>query len=378
MSKDNFDKKEFWGRDENKKLIRISEKTNETNEPAPAQKVKQNHRGAIHVILVCAIVAIAIGLIVGTIMASFNNQTKSNEQSKSKVIATSLPESTPNPFFKQVPDDNAGKKVYAKFSEKFAKALAETKSVSKAAKSTLLKNSANNAHRLAIWGNAMGLYDNPNDFQRLLTEKGDYLSKEGIALFYKMKKALNAEGTELGITNAPANGFNSYVNGKGDFVISESKGITGNRKAIVIIFREGKNGKIILKVKIMIRCGNTVYEKWIVILSKPKPTPTPRPTPVRTPGPTPIVTPQPTPTLAPKGDHWYYTSPKPTAQPIATTDVIPPKVATPAPCPPPIVAPNATPSPTHRPILPTEKPIMPTSKPQGTPPPNKDDPGNPL
>ena len=212
---------------------------------------------------------------------------------------TSAPTSVPNPLFRQVPGDNSKSKVYAKFSEKFEKALKKTKSVSKAAKLTLLENSANNAHRLAIWANAMGLYNNPNDFQRLLTEKGDYLSKEGIALFYKMKKALNAEGTKLGIANAPTNGFNSYVDSKGNFVIAESKGIKGNRKAIELIFREGKNGKIILKVKILLRCGNTVYEKWIVIPLKPKPTPTPKPTPWVTPKPTPWVTPRPTPRPTP-------------------------------------------------------------------------------
>jgi len=157
---------------------------------------------------------------------------------------------TPDPMFKQEQGNNDGNKVDALFATKYAKATAKANNVAKAQRELLLANSANNAHRLAIWANAFGLYKDPNNWKPLVS--GDYLSPAGQALYYRFEGALSATGTSSEEAQAPANYRNSGVS-KGTYGVSARTGITGNRKAIKVTL---PNGTV---VYIMVRCGNVPF-----------------------------------------------------------------------------------------------------------------------
>lgn len=118
---------------------------------------------------------------------------------------------------------------------------------------SILDITGHNAHTLAVFANAAGLWPDPNDFDSLLTSDKSYLSQEGIGLWYSLKGALTARGTTAEIVDAPANGTNTGVGADGTFGKSASPGISGNRKCIVYTFEKGG------KLYALIRCGNIVY-----------------------------------------------------------------------------------------------------------------------
>jgi hypothetical protein len=115
----------------------------------------------------------------------------------------------------------------------------------------ILKHSANNGQRLAIWAHANGLYANPNDWQKLVA--GDCLSKEGQDLYNKLDGALSAGGTVLSEGEAPQNGHNSGTLPDGTFSVADRPGISSDTKAIVITHKDGS------KVYILVYCGNVVF-----------------------------------------------------------------------------------------------------------------------
>lgn len=96
----------------------------------------------------------------------------------------------------------------------------------------------------------------------------DSLSKDGCMTAEAQLIVNQIDGTldesEITPDNAPANGINSGVNAKGEVVASKNAGISGNRKAIKIV---QKNGTV---TWILERCGNFV--KKVKHIFKPGPT----------------------------------------------------------------------------------------------------------
>lgn len=152
--------------------------------------------------------------------------------------------------FVQVAGNNASNRVDADFAVKYAKATAATHNMSKAQRTVLLENSANNGQRLAIWSNAFGLYANPNNWRPLV--RGNCLSAEGQALYYRFEGTLSAKGTTLSETQASAGALNSGIN-RGTYGVASTPGLSGNRKAVKVTLSDGSF------VMILVRCGNVVF-----------------------------------------------------------------------------------------------------------------------
>jgi len=184
--------------------------------------------------------------------------------------STSASAATLDPRFVQEAGSNADQKVDAGFETAVAKAVADGKPIA----TVLLERAGHNAQRLAIWSNSFGLYKDPNDWKKLVIADGTYLSESGLELYFKLEGALTAAGTTVAEGQAPATGYNSFVQ-DGVYTVSEKAGVTGNRKAIMVTL---KNGTVIW---IMFRCGNNVFPSKPHIPTPPKPhttTTTVRPT----------------------------------------------------------------------------------------------------
>lgn len=123
-------------------------------------------------------------------------------------------------------------------------------------RNSALENAGHSASVLAILANQINmdgspLWGDPNDTTSLLTEDGAYLSPEGIALWEKVQVALTAGGmSNAGL--APENGVNSGVQ-DGVFGSAGFSGITGDRTALIVTFKDGST------LTILKRCGNIVF-----------------------------------------------------------------------------------------------------------------------
>jgi hypothetical protein len=149
--------------------------------------------------------------------------------------------------FRQVPAENNKNRVDAGFEKRLAEFEKSGKSPEEAFKLVLLERSANNAQRLAIWANQFGLYNTPNDWKGLVD--GEYLSKDGEALYYKLEGSLSGRDVLIQKFQAPTDSKNSGVS-NGKFGVSEQNGFTGNRSATKVIQPNGKT------TTIADRCGN--------------------------------------------------------------------------------------------------------------------------
>jgi len=223
-------------------------------EPSDDTTTARNRRGrGIAAVFVLLFLAAMVWGGFARINSNSDESKKSSPSNARAVESTSSTASTltPDPMFKQEKGNNDGNKVDALFATKYAKATAKANNVAKAQRELLLANSANNAHRLAIWANAFGLYKDPNNWKPLVS--GDYLSPAGQALYYRFEGALSATGTSVKEAQAPANYRNSGVSSKGTYGVSARTGITGNRKAIKVTL---PNGTV---VYVMVRCGNVPF-----------------------------------------------------------------------------------------------------------------------
>lgn len=231
--------------------------------------------------------AIVVGIMVLVLATLFANMGQSDTTAaKPKPAATAavVPAIAANcdKKFVQVAGNNASNRVDADFAVKYAKATAATHNMSKAQRTVLLENSANNGQRLAIWSNAFGLYDNPNNWKPLV--RGNCLSAEGQALYYRFEGTLSAKGTTLSETQASAGALNSGIN-RGTYGVASTPGLSGNRKAVKVTLSDGSF------VMILVRCGNVVFPSKPNLPAVPtdnRPPVTPKPTPKSTPMPTPV------------------------------------------------------------------------------------------
>jgi len=198
-----------------------------------------------------ATLVLLVSLVVGGLGYQAPKSSPEPSPTPSPTASASSAPTTCAPEFKQVAGNNANNRIDADFDTKYAKATVNANNLSAAQKQLLIENSANNAQRLAIWSNAFGLYDDPNNWQPLVA--GNCLSNEGQALFNQMKGALNAVGTTVKEDNAPKDGYNSGIN-NGTYGVDGSQGISGNRKAIKITLPDGT------VVWILVRCGNVVHQ----------------------------------------------------------------------------------------------------------------------
>lgn len=167
---------------------------------------------------------------------------------------TGAPTATCDPkFVQEKADYGPDNRVDGNFEKEYATTVANKSGADKekAQRELILKHSANNGQRLAIWAHANGLHGDPNDWEKLVA--GDCLSQEGQALYYKLEGALSAGGTTFSEADAPQNGHNTGVTPDGTYVVAENPGIVGNPKAIVITYKDGS------KVYILIYCGNVVF-----------------------------------------------------------------------------------------------------------------------
>jgi hypothetical protein len=236
-----------------------------------------NFRWEVTSLLVAAVVVIAlailfarvvIGLVLGTVALllavviglglTFPNMppgaTDGAVGPKPSASATNSPTALVcNPkFLQEKADYGPDNRVYGGFEKEYASTVANKSGAEKekAQRDLLLKYSANNGQRLAIWAHANGLYDDPNDWKKLVA--GDCLSQEGQDLYNKLDGALSAEGVKFSEGNAPQSGYNSGVV-NGIYSVADHPGIASDTKAIMITRKDGT------VVYILVYCGNVIF-----------------------------------------------------------------------------------------------------------------------
>ena len=139
------------------------------------------------------------------------------------------------------------------FSAKLAKKAEDGEITAEMVEETVLENCGHDARMLAIWANAFGLYENPNEYAPLVNDDKTYLSEEGIELYHKLEGYLAA--TKIVREEAPADGTNTgYDDG---YVASESAGITGDRTGTKFTSPDEN----VEQFWLMDRCSNLVYKK---------------------------------------------------------------------------------------------------------------------
>lgn len=154
------------------------------------------------------------------------------------------------PAYVQVAATHANGRVIDDFETRYAAATAQANNLSDAQRNLLIEESGKDAQTLAAWAHAFGLYQDPNNWQSLVSN--NCLSPEGQKLQNQFEGALRATGSTFQEAQAPADGFNSGIN-NGVYGVATTAGVTGNRKAIKVTLQ---NGTV---VYIMVRCGNPVY-----------------------------------------------------------------------------------------------------------------------
>ena len=175
--------------------------------------------------------------------------------SDADVSAAPAPSPTPSPTsdcapeFVQEAGVNEDNQVDSDFETEYAATVTGAANLSEAQKAIVLKRSASNAQRLAIWAAQFGAHDDQTEWQSLVAD--GCLSQEGQAVYNKLAGIFSVSTFEE--AQAPENGYNSGIN-NGNLVISPEPGIRGDLRAIKITTPDGK------VVYIMVRCGNVVYD----------------------------------------------------------------------------------------------------------------------
>lgn len=194
------------------------------------------------------------GVLTGTQAAAMAKLANEEEQELADTTAEETVTPGEDSRFVQEWTSNENNRLDNDFSAKLAeKAKAEDGEITAdIVEEAVLENCGHDARLLAIWANAFGLWDDPNDYDELLTNEGTYLSDEGIQLYHKLEGYLAA--VEVVRDDAPADGTNTgYDDG---FVVSGSSGITGDRSGT----RFTSPDKEVEQFWLMDRCSNLVYK----------------------------------------------------------------------------------------------------------------------
>jgi hypothetical protein len=154
------------------------------------------------------------------------------------------------PEFVQVSAGHDQNRVIDDFAIKYAEATVNANNMSEAQITLLLEEAGKDAQVLATYSFAASLYEDPNDWEKLVED--NCLSQDGQELYYQLKGALNAQGTVVEEGDAPSNGTNTGISDD-VFGAADQPGVSGDRKAIKITFPDGT------VIWIMVRCGNVVY-----------------------------------------------------------------------------------------------------------------------
>ena len=182
-----------------------------------------------------------------------NKTEKTTVEQSAKQEATNEPIEAEDSRFVQKWTSNENNRLDNDFSAKLAKKAADGEITAEMVEEAVLENCGHDARMLAIWANAFGLKDDPNEYANLLNEDETYLSKEGIELYHKLEGYLAA--TKIVREEAPSDGTNTgYDDG---YVASETAGITGDRTGTKFTSPDEN----VEQFWLMDRCSNLVYKK---------------------------------------------------------------------------------------------------------------------
>lgn len=215
--------------------------------------------------MACA-VAIALVALVGTSVFAFSITGDNSSDNQNKADGLKIPDTVSaengagaDARFVQKWTENEKNRIDSDFAAKLAKKAEANNGVITAEMSeeVLLENSGHDARQLAIFANAFGLHDDPNDYESLYTKKGgkpDYLSEEGISLYNKLEGYLSAVTEKR--EKAPESGTNTGYSDD-TYVVSSEAGITGDRSATKFVSPDEN----VEPFWLMDRCSNLVYNK---------------------------------------------------------------------------------------------------------------------
>ena len=182
-----------------------------------------------------------------------NKTEKTTVEQSAKQEATNESIEAEDSRFVQKWTSNENNRLDNDFSAKLAKKAADGEITAEMVEEAVLENCGHDARMLAIWANAFGLKDDPNEYANLLNEDETYLSKEGIELYHKLEGYLAA--TKIVREEAPSDGTNTgYDDG---YVASETAGITGDRTGTKFTSPDEN----VEQFWLMDRCSNLVYKK---------------------------------------------------------------------------------------------------------------------
>lgn len=206
--------------------------------------------------LVAAVTVIALAGTTGLVLGINDNNDTPNDQTQVSVTTTaSAAEDERDERFVQEWTENENNRLDSEFAAKLArKAEADDGTITpEIVQEAVLENCGQDARMLAIWANAFGLRDDPNDYEELLTEDKTYLSDEGISLYNKVEGYLAA--TAVTREEAPEDGYNSgYADG---YVSADCAGISGDRSGTKFVSPD----KNVETFWLMDRCSNLVYRR---------------------------------------------------------------------------------------------------------------------
>lgn len=204
--------------------------------------------------MVAAITIITLAGVTGLILGMANNDMPKDEQTQTSVVVNAA-DTDQDLRFVQEWTENENNRLDSEFAAKLAKkAEADDGTITpEIVQEAVLENCGHDARMLAIWANAFGLRDNPNDYEDLLTEDKSYLSDTGISLYNKVEGYLAA--TTVTREEAPEDGYNSgYADG---YVSADYAGISGDRSGTKFVSPD----KNVETFWLMDRCSNLVYRK---------------------------------------------------------------------------------------------------------------------
>ena len=223
------------------------------------KKGKESHSGTIAkvvmVVMVLTVVATLLTACVPTMKAFLKNENSSEEE-----VEIGEPEEEPPTAVDEMRDSrftqewvkNEKNRINSEFSKELAKKAKDEDGeiTPDIVKETVLEDCGHDARLLAIWANALDLWDDPNNYEDLLTSDKKYLSELGISLYNEVKGYL--EAMTITREEAPEDGVNTGYDG--GYVVAPSAGITGDRTGTSFTSYDGED-----KFWLMDRCGNFVY-----------------------------------------------------------------------------------------------------------------------
>ena len=240
-------------------------------ERAEDAKVKSKMNKLMALATVLTLVLLAGGAKLAFSLADYGKDSEKPVADETVTKTVSAEDDNRDSRFVQKWTENENNRLDSEFAAKLAKkAEAEDGTITpEIVQEAVLENCGHDARMLAIWANAFGLRDDPNDYESLLTEDKTYLSNEGISLYNKVEGYLAA--TAVTREEAPADGVNTGYND--GYVAAESAGIDGDRSGTKFVSPD----KDIEPFWLMDRCSNLVYKRPPKVPKGPTDNPTPTP-----------------------------------------------------------------------------------------------------